>query len=189
VVRAEEDDVDDDPRGLLVISGDIVDQCAAVRAAGAPSSAEPMAWLAILRGVASCLETGELQQRHIVLRGPSRPQVIMKYIFTRLGVRVPAVVVSPWIERGSTFDWTFDHTSILKLIEWRWNLRPLTARDASSDVENLATVLDFANPNATVPSLPMPAEPFIIPCILQTEPPPSEWDVLLDLFLSRTSTP
>jgi hypothetical protein len=70
-----------------VISGDIVDQCAAVRAAGAPASAEPMAWLAILRGVASCLETGELQQRHIVLRGPSRPQVIMKYIFTRLGVR------------------------------------------------------------------------------------------------------
>jgi len=110
-----------------------------------------------------------------------------------LGFRVPVVIASPFTRSADgnprVASNTFDHTSILKLIEWRWSLRPLTARDASSDVENLATVLDFANPNATVPSLPMPAEPFIIPCILQAEPPPSEWDVLLDLFLSRTSTP
>jgi phospholipase C len=36
--------------------------------------------------------------------------------FTRLGVRVPAVVVSPWIERGSAFPWVFDHTSILSTV-------------------------------------------------------------------------
>jgi phospholipase C len=45
--------------------------------------------------------------------------------FTRLGPRVPAVVVSPWIDRGSVFGWnanlpehrrTFDHTSILATV-------------------------------------------------------------------------
>jgi phospholipase C len=45
--------------------------------------------------------------------------------FTMLGPRVPAVVVSPWIERGSAFGWnadspadqrTFDHTSILATV-------------------------------------------------------------------------
>jgi phospholipase C len=47
------------------------------------------------------------------------------YDFTSLGPRVPAVVVSPWIERGSVFGWkardeerrvTFDHTSILATV-------------------------------------------------------------------------
>jgi phospholipase C len=48
-----------------------------------------------------------------------------RYDFTTLGPRVPAVVVSPWIERGSVFGWkamdparraTFDHTSILATV-------------------------------------------------------------------------
>jgi phospholipase C len=47
------------------------------------------------------------------------------YAFDTLGPRVPAVVVSPWIERGSVFGWratdpakrvTFDHTSILATV-------------------------------------------------------------------------
>ncbi len=50
---------------------------------------------------------------------------------------------------------TFDHT----LIEWRWNLAPLTARDASADVGDLRDALDFAHPDASVPSLPLPLPP------------------------------
>jgi phospholipase C len=47
------------------------------------------------------------------------------YAFDSLGPRVPAVVVSPWVERGSVFGWrakdpddrwTFDHTSILATV-------------------------------------------------------------------------
>ncbi|NUO48889.1 MAG: hypothetical protein HOV80_08540 [Polyangiaceae bacterium] len=47
------------------------------------------------------------------------------YGFSTLGPRVPAVVVSPWIARGSAFGWkafdpdkrvTFDHTSILSTV-------------------------------------------------------------------------
>jgi hypothetical protein len=58
----------------------------------------------------------------------------------------------------------FDHTSILKLIEWRWNLEPLTARDGSVDIENLAVTLDFANPDLEVPDLPRALPPPPVPC-------------------------
>jgi phospholipase C len=57
--------------------------------------------------------------------------------FTRFGVRVPTVLVSPLIEAGTVFrvpdDATpLDHTSILKTVEQRWNLPALTARDAAA---------------------------------------------------------
>jgi len=52
----------------------------------------------------------------------------------------------------------YDHTSVLKMIEWRWNLRPLTIRDATAN--NLAEVLDFTRPNLSVPAFAVPAGPF-----------------------------
>jgi phospholipase C len=110
-----------------------------------------------------------------------------------LGFRIPVVVASPFTRSDPgaprVASQVFDHTSILKLIEWRWNLRPLTARDASADVGNLVSVLDFANPDTSLPDLPMPAEPVVVPCQLQTVPPPSKWERLLDLFLARTASP
>ena len=85
LVRAEEDDVDDNPRGVLVIGDAIVDTCASVRAVH-PKSDDAMAWLAIVKSVAHCMHDGELKSRNIVLHGPARPQVIVKYIFAKLGV-------------------------------------------------------------------------------------------------------
>jgi len=86
-----------------------------------------------------------------------------------LGMRVPVVIASP-LTRGDpnnprVVSEVFDHTSVLKLIEWRWHLRPLTLRDASSDVGNLARALDFTAPDTTVPDLPDPDVPLIIPCL------------------------
>jgi phospholipase C len=49
--------------------------------------------------------------------------------FNLLGVRVPAVVVSPWIERGIIDSTLYDHTSILRTLEERFNLAALTDRD------------------------------------------------------------
>ena len=66
--------------------------------------------------------------------------------FRRFGVRVPTVLVSPLIKAGTVFrvpDGTmpFDHTSILKTIERRWGLLPLTARDAAApDVGDVLTL-------------------------------------------------
>ena len=46
-----------------------------------------------------------------------------------LGTRVPTLVVSPYARRGVVAHGQYDHASILKLIEWRWALAPLTERD------------------------------------------------------------
>lgn len=85
-----------------------------------------------------------------------------------LGFRVPAVLASPF-SRGSQAaprvnPLIYDHTSILKLIEWRWSLAPLGARDASYDVYNLAFALDFSHPQFDVPALPSPETPVVAPC-------------------------
>jgi phospholipase C len=63
------------------------------------------------------------------------------------GFRVPTVVISPFARRGFVSHETFDHTSILKMIEWRFGLKPLTVRDQKAN--NLARVLDFAHPDTS----------------------------------------
>src|ERR1700744_1954851 len=57
--------------------------------------------------------------------------------FTRFGVRVPTVLVSPLIAPGTVYrapagGTPLDHTSILKTVEQRWSLPALTARDAAA---------------------------------------------------------
>jgi phospholipase C len=57
--------------------------------------------------------------------------------FTRFGPRVPTVLISPLIPAGTVFrvpegSVPFDHTSILKAVELRWNVPALTARDAAA---------------------------------------------------------
>jgi phospholipase C len=52
--------------------------------------------------------------------------------YDRYGFRVPAVIVSPYARPGYVCSETFDHTSVLKLVEEKWNLPALTARDAAA---------------------------------------------------------
>ena len=61
--------------------------------------------------------------------------------FQLRGFRVPCVVVAPMARRGFVAEGVYDHTSILKMIEWRFGLSALSARDAAAN--NLADVLDF----------------------------------------------
>jgi len=49
--------------------------------------------------------------------------------FKLLGPRVPAVIVSPWIEPGTIDDTRYDHASILRTVEECFGLDPLTERD------------------------------------------------------------
>jgi phospholipase C len=53
--------------------------------------------------------------------------------YTRLGIRVPAVVISPWAKPSFTSHTVYDHTSILATIQRRWNLPALTYRDANAN--------------------------------------------------------
>ena len=54
-----------------------------------------------------------------------------EYRFDRLGVRVPALLVSPWVDRA-VVKTDFDHTSLLKYLTEKWNLGPLTERVAEA---------------------------------------------------------
>lgn len=67
------------------------------------------------------------------------------------GFRVPALVISPRARRGYVDHTVYDHTSVLKAIEWRWGLSPLTVRDGAAN--NIAQALDFSSP----PDLSAPA--------------------------------
>lgn len=81
-----------------------------------------------------------------------------------LGFRVPVIVISPFTRNSGVSHTLFDHTSILKLIEWRWSLPPLTARDASTQIGNLAMAMNFAAPDANLPTVPLPNPVFAAPC-------------------------
>src|SRR5262249_6413021 len=48
------------------------------------------------------------------------------------GFRVPALVISPYAQRGAVAHEVYDHTSILKLVEWRYGLPPLTPPRAAA---------------------------------------------------------
>lgn len=50
-----------------------------------------------------------------------------EYLFNRLGVRVPAILVSPWVDAGVNSA-EFDHTSILRYLIDKWSLDALTRR-------------------------------------------------------------
>ena len=60
----------------------------------------------------------------------------------QLGFRVPTILASPFSGKNFVGTNVYDHTSILKMIEWNFNLPPLTPRDAAAN--NLAEVLDFS---------------------------------------------
>jgi len=75
-----------------------------------------------------------------------------------LGFRVPCLVISPYAPRGVISHTVFDHTSILKMIEWRWNLEPLTVRDAGAN--NLALALDFGKPDRSAPAYAIAPGPY-----------------------------
>jgi hypothetical protein len=54
-----------------------------------------------------------------------------EYTFDRFGVRVPALLVSPWVQKTVEHR-RFDHTSVLKYLIDKWELNPLGERTATA---------------------------------------------------------
>ena len=78
--------------------------------------------------------------------------------FDRLGVRVPAVLVSPYIAPGTIDSTVYDHTSLLATVEQRFGLPPLTRRDAAAG--SFAANLRLPTPRTDAPvTLARPADP------------------------------
>jgi phospholipase C len=61
--------------------------------------------------------------------------------YGRLGFRVPTVVISPFAPKRVDASGPYEHCSILRMIEWRWDLEPMHARDRYA--KNLVDVLDL----------------------------------------------
>jgi phospholipase C len=77
------------------------------------------------------------------------------------GFRVPCLMVSPYARRGHVASGLYDHTSILRTIEARWKLRPLTVRDASA--RDLSREL-LHHGSTKAPNIRVPRGPFGGPC-------------------------
>jgi phospholipase C len=73
--------------------------------------------------------------------------------FTYSGLRTPVIVVSPYAKKNFVSHTPRTTVAILKLIETRFGLPPLTARDAAED--DMTEFFDFNNPPwMTPPALP-----------------------------------
>jgi phospholipase C len=88
--------------------------------------------------------------------------------FTRFGVRVPAVIVSPLIPAGTVFrapagSPPYDHTSIISTLRARFDLGPLGRRDAVAP--HLGPVLSLSQPRHDDPlagiTPPIAADPVL----------------------------
>ena len=73
------------------------------------------------------------------------------FVFT--GYRVPMMVISPYSKKNFVSHTVADNTAILKLIETRFNLSPLTARDAAQ-LDMSTEFLDFTNATWKTPPTP-----------------------------------
>jgi phospholipase C len=72
--------------------------------------------------------------------------------FDRLGIRVPAIVISPWARKSFVSHEVHEHSSTLRLIELLSDIPALTARDANSDA--LLDMFDFSCPALANPPPP-----------------------------------
>jgi len=88
---------------------------------------------------------------------PNLPPGSLPGGYDQYGFRVPAAIISPYSRPNYVSHVVHDHTSVMKLIETKWNLPALTFRDANAD--NLLDSLDFSSPPAFAdpPKLPEPA--------------------------------
>jgi phospholipase C len=78
--------------------------------------------------------------------------------FNRYGFRVPFAIVSPWARPHYVSHQVFDHTSILKLVQTKWNLPALTFRDANATP--MLDMLDLHHPHFAEP--PQLAQPLAV---------------------------
>ncbi|MBK7580013.1 MAG: hypothetical protein IPI67_07370 [Myxococcales bacterium] len=85
------------------------------------------------------------------------PDLILPYShsYSRLGVRVPIIVASPYVKAGYVSHFQADLTSVTRFIENRFDLPALTARDANA--WPMLDLFDFASPPFLTPPTGAPS--------------------------------
>jgi phospholipase C len=87
--------------------------------------------------------------------------------FGQMGFRIPSVGISPYLRRDHVDHNSYGFESILKMIEYRFGLSPLTLRDAKAN--NLARSFDWdSDPRLDLPELPDPPTVLSAPCALDS---------------------
>jgi phospholipase C len=77
--------------------------------------------------------------------------------FDRLGLRVPAILISPWVAKG--FDaTTYDHTSLLKYLAGKWGVEELGNRTANANSFG-ALLTQLKSPRTDTPETVKPVAP------------------------------
>jgi len=93
--------------------------------------------------------------------------------FCRYGFRVPAVVVSPYAKPAGLTSVVHDHTSILAMVERKWNLPAMTFRDANAnDLTDFLDMTALAKGRPTIPTMPTLAAPGVSHCPSPQPPVP-----------------
>lgn len=88
---------------------------------------------------------------------PTSENLEVGFKFDRLGVRVPSILISPWIDKGIIDDTQYDHTSIIKTLRTLFapESSPLTNRD--KEANHVLSKLSRKSPRrdtVVMPSLP-----------------------------------
>jgi phospholipase C len=89
--------------------------------------------------------------------------------FKKTGMRIPLIVISPWVKPHYVSHVVRDSTAILKLIETRFGLPSLTGRDAAQD--DMTEMFDFSQPALLTPPK-LPQQPTNGTCNASLEPNP-----------------
>jgi phospholipase C len=93
--------------------------------------------------------------------------------FTRLGVRVPALLISPLIEPGTVYrasSGNIDHTSVLETNSERWKTKLLTKRDAKAASLGDALTLRTARTDDPIAGIQAPLSTAIHPDLSKPTP-------------------
>ena len=77
------------------------------------------------------------------------------FTFDRLGIRVPMIMISSYIEQNTIINETFDHSSFIHTMSEKWNLGHLTERDQQAS--SFASV--FSTNKREWPDIPVPELP------------------------------
>ncbi len=85
---------------------------------------------------------------------PAAPAGEFGFTFDRSGYRVPAIIVSPWVEQGAVYNDEYRHTSLIATLRKSWGLgEPLTGRDAIARTFEGVFTLDEPRDPATWPDV------------------------------------
>jgi phospholipase C len=89
------------------------------------------------------------------------------FSFDQLGVRVPAVIVSPYMAQNVIDHRLYEHASIPATLEKLFGLAPLTKRDAQAN--NLTSLITLTAPRSAPLTLPNPAASGVPATAIATE--------------------